>query len=90
MMARWQDFRQCPDCGLDLGTGEGERGCSLGDCPYLPEDLKVNCDTCWFNFFTMEGNPRCEDPLSCEEGAEARSHVEAYRAWRAGRNPVSG
>ena len=61
-MARWEDFRKCPGCGLDIATGEGERSCAWGDCPYLPEELDVYCDTCRFNFFTGEGNPSCEDP----------------------------
>jgi hypothetical protein len=84
-MARWQDFRQCPGCGFDLGTGEGERGCSWGECPYVPADLNVFCDQCRFDFYTMDGNPMCEDPMACPEGAEARSHVENYRRWQEAR-----
>ena len=82
-MARWEGFRQCPGCGFDIGTGEGVRSCSWGDCAYLPEELNVYCDTCRFNFFTMEGNPSCEDPLQCESGAEALAHVENLRSWEA-------
>ena len=80
-MAKWEAFRQCPGCGFDFATGEGERSCSWGDCPYLPEELNVFCDSCRFNFFTMEGNPPCEDPLTCEHAAEPRSHVENLRTW---------
>jgi len=29
----------------------------------------------------MEGNPPCEDPLTCEHAAEPRSHVENLRTW---------
>jgi hypothetical protein len=79
--AKWEGFRQCPGCGFDFATGEGERSCSWGDCPYLPEELNVFCDSCRFNFSTMEGNPPCEDPLTCEHGADARSHVENLRTW---------
>jgi hypothetical protein len=37
-MTRWEGFRQCPGCGYDIATGEGERSCSWGDCPHLPEE----------------------------------------------------
>jgi hypothetical protein len=40
-MAKWEAFRQCPGCGFDFATGEGERSCSSGDCPNLPEELTV-------------------------------------------------
>lgn len=82
-MERWLRFAKCPHCDLDLGTGEGERGCSWGECPYLPEELNVFCDTCRFDFLTMEGNAPCEDPLSCQQGEDARSHVENYKRWMA-------
>jgi hypothetical protein len=42
-MARWEGFSQCPGCGYDFATGEGERSCAWGDCPYLPEELDVFC-----------------------------------------------
>jgi tRNA 2-thiouridine synthesizing protein A len=38
-VARWEAFRQCPGCGYDFAAGEGERSCTWGDCPYLPEEL---------------------------------------------------
>ncbi|HEX9377429.1 MAG TPA: hypothetical protein VGB19_14485 [Actinomycetota bacterium] len=81
-MTRWTEFRSCPGCSYDFATGEGEKGCSWGDCPYLPEALNVFCDTCRFDYFTMEGNSSCEDPLTCEHAAEPLAHVENYRAWR--------
>ncbi len=34
-----------------------------------------------FNYYTLEGNPRCEDPLTCEHAAEPLEHVENYRRW---------
>ena len=86
-MAKWEAFRQCPGCGFDFASGEGERSCSWGDCPYLPEELNVFCDQCRFNFFTMEGNPPCEDPLTCAHSAEPRSHVENLRTWEGNRRP---
>lgn len=80
-MPGWEGFRQCPGCRFDFSTGEGERGCSWGECPYLPEGLDVFCAYCRFNFLTMEGNPPCEDPLACDHAAEPTSHVENLRRW---------
>jgi hypothetical protein len=68
-MARWSEFRKCPGCAYDFATGDGERACSWADCPYLPEELDVFCEGCRFNYFTMEGNPPCADPLTCEHAA---------------------
>ena len=80
-MARWEGFRQCPGCGYDIATGEGQRSCAYGECPYLPEELKVQCPNCMFNFFTMEGNPMCDDPMTCKHAVEAMSNVENLRRW---------
>jgi hypothetical protein len=88
-MARWEGFNQCPGCGYDFATGEGERSCSWGDCPYLPEELDVFCPQCRFNLLTMEGNPLCADPLTCEHSVEPMSHVGNMRRWREGRTPAS-
>lgn len=82
-MARWEGFVLCPGCGLDLATGEGERSCAWGDCPYLPEELNVFCDTCRFDLFTMEGNPSCEDPTTCEHAREPLAHIENMERWLA-------
>jgi hypothetical protein len=78
---RWKEFRPCPQCSFDFATGEGERGCSYGECPYVPEELNIFCDQCRFDFLTSEGNPSCDDPMTCENGAEARSHIENVREW---------
>jgi len=86
-MPRWEGFVQCPGCGLDFATGDGTRSCAWGACPYLPEELNVYCDTCNFNFFTMEGNPSCDDPLSCEHAAEPLAHIENLRRWRTTHTP---
>jgi hypothetical protein len=88
-MARWEGFSQCPGCGYDFATGEGERSCSWGDCPYLPEELDVFCPQCRFDFLTMEGNPPCADPLTCEHSVEPMSHVGNMRRWREARTPAS-
>ncbi len=80
-VARWEGFRKCPGCGYDFATGEGERSCSWGECPYLPEAIDAFCAYCRFNYFTMEGNPSCEDPMTCPHGVEPLSHIENLRAW---------
>jgi hypothetical protein len=85
-MARWEGFEQCPGCGLDIATGEGERSCSWGDCPYLPPELDVFCPNCRFNFFTMEGNALCGHPQTCDYAAEARANIENLRTWQAHRS----
>ena len=86
-MARWEGFRACPGCGYDLATGEGTRSCSWGDCPYLPEELDVYCPDCRFNYFTMEGNPPCEDQLKCEHSKEPLEHVQNLKRWAESRQP---
>jgi len=80
-MERWEGFQQCPGCGFDIVTGEGTRSCAYGDCPYLPDELKVTCDYCMFNFLTMEGNPPCDDQMACAHGDEPRAHVANLRKW---------
>jgi hypothetical protein len=82
-MNRWEGFRQCPGCRLDFATGEGERSCSWGECPYLPEELDVFCPNCRFDFYTMEGNPSCERPLDCEHATEPLAHVANMRTYLA-------
>ena len=44
-----------PSVRVCFATGEGERGCSWGEWPYVPEELNVFCDSCRFDFVTMEG-----------------------------------
>ncbi len=43
------------------------------------------CDYCRFNFFTMEGNSPCPDPITCEHSREPLARVENLRAWRKAR-----
>ncbi len=89
-MAKWEGFQQCPGCGMDIFTGEGERSCAWGDCPYLPQELDPYCAYCRFNFFTMEGNPPCEDPMTCEYAAEPLNHVlNLKKLARAATAPVT-
>lgn len=81
-MAKWIEFRQCAGCNYDLITGEGERACSLHDCAYLPAELNVFCPYCLFDYATMEGNPPCDAPLTCEHGVEARANLANVEAWK--------
>lgn len=75
-------FQQCVHCSYDLATGEGQRGCHLYECPYLPERLDVRCPTCLFNFWTMDGNPGCSDPPRCAFARdEAPKRVAALGEW---------
>jgi hypothetical protein len=89
-MANWMEFEKCTRCGWDIGTGEGERGCSWGECAYLPEELDVYCERCRFNYFSLEGNPACEDPLTCEHAPVPLAHVENYRRWASSRGITLG
>jgi hypothetical protein len=89
-MGNWMRFEKCPGCGWDVGTGEGERSCSWGECAYLPEELDVYCEQCRFNYFSLEGNPSCENPLTCEHASVLLAHVENYRRWAAARGIAIG
>lgn len=81
-MDRWLDFQTCPGCSYDFATGDGEMSCDYGECPYLPEALKVMCPQCMYDFITDEGNPSCVDPATCEHGADARANVENVLRWK--------
>src|SRR6266508_3288745 len=84
-MGTWMQFEKGAGCGWDIGTGEGERSCSWGECAYLPEELDVYCEQCRFNYFSLEGNPTCDDPLTCEHASVPLAHVENYRRWATAR-----
>ena len=80
-MGDWRAFQQCQGCGFDIATGEGERGCSWGECAYLPEQLDVFCPNCRYNFLTREGNSQCGRPGACDNAAESRSNVANLLEW---------
>jgi hypothetical protein len=90
MGSRWNEFRPCPQCGYDFGTDEGEMACSWVQCPYMPEELDVFCDRCRFNFYTMEGNPSCADPMTCDLSIEPIAHAANMREWRRARGLATG
>ena len=76
------DFEQCPGCGFDFATGEGQRSCHYYECPYIPASLVVFCPTCMYDFYTGEGNPECADPPTCEFATEvAPKRVATMNEW---------
>lgn len=74
-------FVQCPGCRFDFLTGEGARGCSWYDCPYLPGEYKVFCPACNYNFATGDGNPHCTDPATCEWSVEGTRRAESAKRF---------
>jgi hypothetical protein len=48
-MSKWEDFRQCPQCTWNFATDEGTKACLWTECPYLPADLDVFCESCRFD-----------------------------------------
>ena len=68
-------FVQCPGCSYDFLTGEGTRGCSWYECPYLPDALNVFCPRCNYNFATGEGSPQCSDRPTCDLAKEGYRHA---------------
>lgn len=76
-----RDFRpQCPGCTPDNVTAAEARPCSHYDCPGLPPDLKVTCDTCMFDFAAQDGQPTC-DHRTCDTALRLQKNVETYRLW---------
>ncbi len=76
-----RDFRpRCPGCTPDALSAEGTRPCSFYDCPGLPAELRVTCDTCMYDFAAQDGQPKC-DHRTCEFALRLQSNVDTYRAW---------
>jgi hypothetical protein len=48
-----------------------------------PEELDVYREQCRFNYFSLEGNPACDDPMTCEHAPVPLAHVENHRRWAA-------
>ena len=82
-------FHTCPFCTFDLETGEGERNCHYGECPYLPEQMNTRCPTCNYDFLTDDLVPECGDPPTCHFArTEAPLRVQALRYWLEHQAPV--
>lgn len=76
-----RDFRpNCPGCTPMTVTGPDARPCSFYDCPGLPEELKVTCDLCMFDFAAGSGQVRCNH-ATCETALRLRGNVPTYRRW---------
>ena len=76
-----REFRPgCPGCTPDVVTAEEARPCSHYDCPGLPRELQVTCNTCMYDFATGDGQPTC-DFETCETAQRLQGNVETYKQW---------
>lgn len=76
-----RDFRpRCPGCTPSTVTAPGARPCSFYDCPGLPDELRVTCDFCMYDFAAEDGQVKC-DHATCERAQQLKSHVPTYRTW---------
>ena len=71
---------RCPGCSVQRATSEGAKPCSFYDCPGLPDELQVTCDTCMFDFAENDGQLKC-DHDTCETARRLKANVKNYRAW---------
>lgn len=76
-----RDFRpSCPGCTPEKATDPEGRPCSFYDCPGLPAELQVTCNTCMYDFAKNNGQIKC-DHATCETAHRLRGNVATYRAW---------
>lgn len=76
-----RNFRpNCPGCTPATVTRPDARPCSFYDCPGLPEELRVVCDICIYNFAAGDGQMKC-DHRTCETAIRLRRNVTTYRKW---------
>ncbi len=71
---------KCPGCTPLKVTQPGARPCSFYNCPGLPDELRVVCDICVYDFATEDGQVRC-DHSTCEMALRLQSNVTTYRKW---------
>ena len=71
---------RCPGCTPTSVTSAGARPCSFYSCSGLPEELKVTCDTCMYDFAAEDGQVKCNHE-TCETAVRLRSNVGIYKAW---------
>lgn len=75
------EFRpNCPGCTPAKATDEDTQPCSFYDCPGLPEQLRVTCNTCMYDFAAASGQLKC-DHATCETALRLKGNVGTYRAW---------
>jgi hypothetical protein len=70
----------CPGCTPDVATAEDARPCSFYDCPGLPGELRVTCNTCMYDFASEDGQISC-DHDTCDTARLLRGNVAIYRRW---------
>jgi hypothetical protein len=70
----------CPGCTPATVTQPGALPCSFYDCPGLPDELRVVCDICVYDFAAEDGQVRC-DHSTCETALRLQSNVTTYRKW---------
>ena len=76
-----RDFRpNCPGCTPEKVTTPGGEPCSFYSCPGLPDQLKVTCDLCMFDFANQNGQFKC-DHTTCETAIRLKKNVATYRGW---------
>lgn len=76
-----QAFRpNCPGCSPQKLALEAALPCSAFDCPGLPDELKVTCDTCMYDFAHQDGQIKC-DHATCETAQVLKANVATYQTW---------
>ncbi|MFV1991670.1 MAG: hypothetical protein ACC652_13130 [Acidimicrobiales bacterium] len=71
---------QCPGCTQAAVTEEDARPCSSYDCPGLPVELQVTCNSCMYDFAAGDGQVKC-DHDTCDTARRLQGNVETYRTW---------
>ena len=70
----------CPGCTPEKATAPGAKPCSFYDCPGLPRELEVTCDTCMYDFAAQDGQVKC-DHDTCDTALRLKANVETYETW---------
>ena len=71
---------RCPGCTPLRVIAPGARPCSYYDCPGLPKELQVTCNTCMFDFAAEDGQPKCDHRV-CDTALRLKRNVPTYRRW---------
>jgi hypothetical protein len=70
----------CPGCTPTTVTQPGARPCSFYDCPGMPDELRVVCDICVYDFAAGDGQVKC-DHSTCETALRLQNNVATYLKW---------
>lgn len=71
---------KCPGCTPKVVTDADAKPCSSYDCPGLPAELQVTCNSCMYDFAAGDGQIKC-DHATCEDALRLKGNVETYRRW---------